>query len=547
MSTSLSRLGAFLRTHRPLVALLLAATLVRLCPAAESAGPPAPAASAAVPPGQPASPIRNSEKEEAPNQEFEYGRFDRGRFTTESANHYWAAGQPPPQRELFFFPPDPPPLGTELRLFRPLPAGAPAPTEMAAFVNEPFYPVLSIRLAAEDLPRRLQLGLDAYRAAKIELQNELRSRIARLKGAESGARQQELRELARAQTPRIAALEATAGQLRSDLQRGGLYGLFAGRGDWNEYRKWRLGSSSGEKPRPDSLRMEYEVLRAAVCYQEGLAPAQRRLVRELAMEVQAELRQIEASPAAPADPSLIFFLPETSRVRLPADLPGVLAKKIASFLAAKTELKAELRATLFQWDSKSGDERTQALAQLAAKQAPRIAALEESAEEIRCDLANVADMPGAPAPPALPPELEARISTYREHKLELLKVLQAMLAAPDSPARSSGKPSRVQEQVETFNRENAARFAALKTERNGIRETLAESMRALGTARDQKSINDLLEEFENSRQQQEVWDRYRDYQAAVLMPGLSPEQRRLLFDAAVEELALPLPGGEAPR
>ena len=30
------------------------------------------------------------------------------------------------------------------------------------------------------------------------------------------------------------------------------------------------------------------------------------------------------------------------------------------------------------------------------------------------------------------------------------------------------------------------------------------------------------------------------------MPGLSPEQRRLLFDAAVEELALPLPGGEAP-
>jgi hypothetical protein len=31
------------------------------------------------------------------------------------------------------------------------------------------------------------------------------------------------------------------------------------------------------------------------------------------------------------------------------------------------------------------------------------------------------------------------------------------------------------------------------------------------------------------------------------MPGLSPEQRRLLFDAAVEKLALPLPGGEVSR
>jgi hypothetical protein len=62
--------------------------------------------------------------------------------------------------------------------------------------------------------------------------------------------------------------------------------------------------------------------------------------------------------------------------------------------------------------------------------------------------------------------------------------------------------------------------------------------------RDRKSINDLLEEFENSRQEQEVWERYRDYQTAVLLPGLSPEQRRLLFAAAVEKLALPLPAGE---
>ena len=45
------------------------------------------------------------------------------------------------------------------------------------------------------------------------------------------------------------------------------------------------------------------------------------------------------------------------------------------------------------------------------------------------------------------------------------------------------------------------------------------------------------------QQQQEIWDKYRDYQTAVLLPGLSPEQRRLLFGAAVEQLALPLPAG----
>ena len=42
------------------------------------------------------------------------------------------------------------------------------------------------------------------------------------------------------------------------------------------------------------------------------------------------------------------------------------------------------------------------------------------------------------------------------------------------------------------------------------------------------------------------WD-YRDYQTAVFQPGLSPEQRRLLFDGALQKLALPLPDGQPPR
>ena len=37
---------------------------------------------------------------------------------------------------------------------------------------------------------------------------------------------------------------------------------------------------------------------------------------------------------------------------------------------------------------------------------------------------------------------------------------------------------------------------------------------------------------------------YAEYRVAVFQPGLSPEQRRMLFGAAVEGLHLPLPRGE---
>ena len=37
---------------------------------------------------------------------------------------------------------------------------------------------------------------------------------------------------------------------------------------------------------------------------------------------------------------------------------------------------------------------------------------------------------------------------------------------------------------------------------------------------------------------------YVEYRQALFEPGLSPEQRRLLFDGAIERLELPLPRGE---
>ncbi len=521
------------------IVLWLALVLIRPLVAGDAVGPSTSVTGTTGNSSPSAAPSRGADADAPTTIE----RSDRVRFNNESADHYLNSRTERPT-QYFFFPPNPPTLGTEIRLFYPGRTGMPAPSELAAYVNEPFYPVLGVRLAAEDLPRRLQLGLATYRTAKVELQNELRLKVARLTEADAATRQQELAMLARVQTPRIAELEETAAQLRIDLQRSGMYGMLEGRGDWNESRSWRLDSKRNEKVSPDTARMEFEVMRAAVCYQDGLSPAQRRLVREIAMELQAEIRQSGEPVPARKDVFEFFFSPETARIRVPTDLPAGLAGRIAGFVAEKTKLKAELRDALRSYDEASADARTRALKQLAASQAPRIAALEERAEDIRRGLASVPNMPGPPAPPPLPDELAARISVYRSHKADLLQVLRAALAPPTPPDHSREKTVPVQEQVSAFNREHAAQFAELTAEKDGIRKALAQFVRSGEVMRDRKSINDLLEEFENSRQEQEVWERYRDYQAAVLLPGLSPEQRRLLFDAAVEKLALPLPAGE---
>jgi len=198
-----------------MVALWLAGFLGRTALAGDVAGPPAQSSALA---GSSSSstvpPARNAEID----AEAAIERNDSVRFTNESASHYYNRIAPL-QPEYFYFPPDPPPLGTALRMFYPAPKGMPAPPELAAYVGEPFYPILGIRLAAEDLPRRLQAGLAAYRAAKVDLQNELRSRIARLTDADAATRQRELAALARKMPGGHFGGAPTADSLLGELNR----------------------------------------------------------------------------------------------------------------------------------------------------------------------------------------------------------------------------------------------------------------------------------------------------------------------------------------
>jgi len=54
----------------------------------------------------------------------------------------------------------------------------------------------------------------------------------------------------------------------------------------------------------------------------------------------------------------------------------------------------------------------------------------------------------------------------------------------------------------------------------------------------------MVAQFSDSLKKLQSYWNDRDYRNAMLQPGLSPEQRRLLFDGALQKLALPLPRGE---
>ena len=499
-------------------------------------------------------------------------KFDRVRFMNMASSHFIYKQYNPTQTPLIFFPPVPPPLDSEIPVLAPLDAGPPAPQELAAFVGETFYPLLGTRLASDDLPKALRARIVAYRDAKAAILSELRSRMQELKDADRDTRERQLAALAAVQAARISALESEAEAIRLDLRPKGILGLPAENPATPENLGWKVRNVSETPSDPSELRREAEAVRGEAYFEDGLSVQQRRLLEEVAgdLEASADHHSEQESPGT----RLIAFSPEPSRILIPTHFPPPLQAKIDGYLSAKRALKSELIDALHDAQDTYGEPRRRSMAKLAAAQAQRFGALEEQAELIRRDLADIPSLRGSPPQPSLPPELTARITAYRRHKVELLKTLRAMLVAPsptgepadarsgsmpndassrvqswlhDSASRTEIKPSSLKVSVAEFDRLQGELIATLNKEESGIRESLADYVRATNAPADRKSINDLLRDFEGARQRQEIWDRYRDYHTAVMVPGLSAGQRRVLFDAGMEELDLALPGGEWTR
>ena len=457
------------------------------------------------------------------------------------------------------FPPVAPPLDWPVaHLTPPVPARLAPPPELAAFVNEPFYAPLSTRLAVKDLDEKLRHRLDAYRVGRSAILDDLEAELAKMRDADAPARQRAFEELARRQAGPIADVEKNAESLREDLLERDY--------SWNAQREWRLGDAAD---RGDSPLEIAQVMRAYAFYHRGLLPAQRRLLREISLEL--SLAGEDAAAAAAAQP-FVLFSPELTRVVLPENLPAALAARVADYQTKKSALKKELYDAVFADDSATlAFLLPGGLKSLPETQAGRLAELETLAEEIRRGLAELPAAPPAVEQSPLPPVLTTRIALVRRSRLALQKDTMSAVEEIQRRARAAHMPVQVSytldsdglkfsvmqrrgshsadasHDVEAIRREMTAvsedfgrRFAELLNETEAIRRGIAESTGK--TAR--PAIEATLADAVRFVALEESKEAYRDYRTAVFEPGLSPGQRRLLWGRALEKLDLPLPRGD---
>jgi hypothetical protein len=247
-------------------------------------------------------------------------------------------------------------------------------------------------------------------------------------------------------------------------------------------------------------------------------------------------------------------------------MPRELEQKIQAYQDEKAALKAELREVLYKQDRAFfAFKRVNALKALAAQQAARLARVEEVAEEIRAGLVLLPN-PAKPPTIPVPREVASRVSRYMNDKIawqrtmlarqEALRnefpedrvefvrqrdsiVLQIVANRRSTPEQKAKREAAIAE-LATFNATQAKGYVAMARDKEKIQAELLAIASSLAGRSAHKSIELLLAEFAYAFTQQERWERYADYETAVLQPGLSPEQRRLLFGSALASLDLPL-------
>jgi hypothetical protein len=438
-----------------------------------------------------------------------------------------------------------------------------APDGMADFVCDAFYPALSTRLFALDLSPALESRLQAYRSKRLSEVNALLNQFVDLHDQPRQVQDERLRGFAAIQTPVLIGLEAEAERLREEVIADG----FSNRIDWNAGRRWKAGESKLGAGLAEA-EAEYQVIRAAAFYQKGLMAPQRGLLRELATELHANVRKARGLPAARGESDAMFFSPEMTRFRLPPGISPALREKIGLYNGQKAALKRELREVILAQERASPAVRARVLEELADKQWPQFGLLEELGEEIRGMLASRFEVEAPAPPPWIPAGMLEAIHQYNEDRDtyfgELRHRMDAAASLVPHPDLNAPGDERVQRQRDyvdqrtkarqeatiEFQKQHAARFASLEQRYKGIRETLTivaekQSDRKTGRPLDADA---LLREYSASMEEFDTFGRvaviYTNYRIAMLQPGLSPEQRRLLFGYALIGLAQPLPHGE---
>lgn len=350
------------------------------------------------------------------------------------------------------------------------------------------------------------------------------------------------------------------------------------------------------RPGPDAAKPEYKLKRlhdmlvAAGCYEEDLLPLQRDLLREMAMDLVESSTPSGRNLLLKKDSQVVSLLPPTSMFPLPKTLPEPIATPLAEFQKLKHELKQELATTLSKMDSNSDFWRGRVWRKLASAQGPRLEDLENRAVALRREFVRNAVIISLPPAPMLTPEIADRFNRlrneFRAFEQELNVCVQAELGPlrtyrsgstepaykihsrsvyinygganfPSglnsvwmhglefiAPAGGDSSESPFADRVRTasteFRKKNQARFERLRSERT----LLEKDLRTFLGPENTRPADEVLKLFMILAEQADGLARYEDYRIAVLVPGLSPAQRRLLFSAGLRHLALPLPGGE---
>lgn len=459
-------------------------------------------------------------------------------------------------RGMIYFPPVPPALDRPVSRANVAPAGrGHAPPELAPHVGEFFYPQLASRLAGETgLSKKHQQALADYTATKMALLRELRAELDKNRAQDAPTRLRALEALARRQAPQLAQLEKKSEQLRRDL-------LEADR-DWSDFREWRLSETQRRGFSPSEVA---QVMHAYAYFQNGLSPAQRRLLIEVAFDL---ISAVEKNAKATGAAGQQFFSPEPARIVFPDDAPPEVAARFAVYQSKKATLKKQLYDAVYAADGGFSFLHNP-LRALAEKQAPAFDELEKIAEEVRRGLsvqATAATTDRSPLPPALVSRLmglqQQRLANQREAATKAQALLARVRREPlrvnyrfddDGlkfsviPYQRGGVSLADKRTVEKITADFAAlaeeygkRLAALVNERDAIRE---EAGTVLGT-KSLATIDNALNTAARLALAQESADAYAEYRTAVFEPGLSVEQRRLLLDGALQRLDLPLPRGE---
>lgn len=444
----------------------------------------------------------------------------------------------PPVLEWVCFPGEPPPLGAALPAPRPGARPWSPPEILRVFLTEPFFAPVASELIHPDRSAGARVfgteegvRLDSFFALRAGLLDEIYREVDRVRAWPASEREAAFQALARAQEKRLAELESTAEWLRERLAR--IH-------PWGEDRVWRLNQGElARLPRDQTYVLEFQVVRAAAYYDFGLLPAQRTLVRELAMEMN---HTIALRGRSESEERVMYFSPDTARILRPADPPAELAAAIGEYIALKRRLKDELREKLYAGDRLVFSfTRRSYFADLGTSQADGLERLEALADQIRRGMAARPEYPRFRGATVLPAQLETRLQQFAADALELederaVFVRQRIEAAPPG-ARGAARRMAATRAAAAFDVNEGSRLSEQDREAEGLLREIKAVLPPEDTVWLQGAADRALRRYLARRAEQEA---YADYDLAVLEPGFSPAQRRVLFAAAIARLRVEL-------